>query len=121
MNIADTITPPRAAGKPGVMAISTTASAAKDTGDVKGYRYVSFIANQEWYIIFAGKSDATSLPDPVIATTGELGAGSVDGRCIGPFPAGVVIPFTLGAEDRYFKVIAGAVGILRFWESSPRS
>lgn len=122
MTIADDLTAPRV-GYVGVLSISGAASAAQDmtpAGAVAGKFYATFIADVDWYIVFAGKSDATSLPAPVIATTGALpsGAPTLDGRC-DLVPAKMPYHVEITPESRYFRVIASGAGTLRYRVSSP--
>lgn len=122
MTISEHVLAPKA-GRTGVLAVSTTASAAIDAGKLEGALYFTFLCDVEFYIVFADKSDATSLPAPVVATTGTTLDGSVvDGRCYGPIPAKTEWHRELAAESRYFRVIlASGTGTLRYQPSSPRS
>lgn len=119
MTIADHCTPPKA-GKINVLTLAAaTASTAQDSDQLaSGTRYLTAVCNAEWYILFTsnGKSDSTSLPAPVIATTGV--DATVDGRCWGPIAAGVEFHRELTPDDRYFRAISTAGGVLRWYLSS---
>lgn len=124
MSIADDLIAPLV-GYQGVMSISGAASAAKDltpAGAVAGKFYATFIADVDWYIIFASKNDGTSLPAPVIATTGDLpsGAPTLDGRCE-LVAAKERYHVEITPESRYFRVIGSGAGTLRYRISSPKA
>jgi hypothetical protein len=118
---AEQKTPPKA-GLINVLALTAnTASAASDTdhpASAGGQRYLSVICTEVFYVLFTsnGKNDATSLPDPVIATTG-VGA-TVDGRCWGPLAANTTHDFEVGGDDRYFKLISASNATARWYLSS---
>ena len=117
--IADHCTAPKA-GKIKVLTLTAaTASSAQDSElSTAGRRYMTAVADAEWYILFSsnGKSDTTSLPAPVIATTGVT--TTLDGRCWGPIPAGTEFHRELSPDERYFRAISTAGGILRWYLSS---
>lgn len=119
MTIAEHITPPKAGLVQVLTLAANTASTAQDSDHAGvGTRYITAICSAEWYIVFTsnGKDDTTSLPAPVVATTGV--GTTVDGRCWGPIAAGAEFHRELGLDDRYFRAISVAGGLLRWYLSS---
>lgn len=97
----------------GVMAVTTSAGAATDTGVSAGApRYVTFICDVACYITFSNDGLSTNITDP----DGTAVAGS--GRTW-RIPADLPFPVLVGSMQRYFKPRGTASGTLRFYISSP--
>lgn len=119
MNIADHIIPP-IAGKIGVQTLSGSAGNRTQLfalEDVVGQRYVTFIADVDFYILFGSADNDTETPAPVIATTGDISTTTKNGRCL-LVPAKVPFPTTVDQSSRYFRVIGSGAGTLRYYVSS---
>lgn len=98
-------------GELGVVAVTTSASAAQDTGVTSGGpRWVTFKADVNCYITF-GVDGTTTITDP------DGTAVSGNGRTW-ELTAGIPEPFLISSKvDRYFKVRGTGAGYVRWYGS----
>ncbi len=107
-----TISPPSKDGI-GVIAITTSASTAQDTGVAANTRrYVTFVSDVACFITFSNDGLNTSITDP----DGTSVAGS---SRTWRLPADSPQNFAIGLMSRYFKARGSAAGYLRWYTSSP--
>jgi hypothetical protein len=106
------ILPPQE-GKHNHLALAAaTASAVQDTGVTGasvalGPQFITLIGNCEWYITFSDDG-VNTIVDPVVATA----------TCMGPYAAGLQVPYRVNPNQRYFKAISTAGGVLKWYLSS---
>lgn len=110
-----------ATGKIGVYSLAAgVATAAIDLLPVaivpsaNGRWWVTLICDQEFYVVLG----AATVVAPVIATTGNLGAGGPDARCFGPLPRALDWHREIGPESQFLRAISPSASTLRVYVSS---
>lgn len=111
MSNAEHVTAPQV-GKTNVVAVSTTATAAIDSGVERGSQFITIISSVRLYVVFAPKSDTTSLPAPDETQT------SGTQRCW-EIPPDTEWHRELSPESRYFRLKGASSANARWQLSSP--
>lgn len=106
------ILPPMDGAISQVTMTAATATAAQDTGVTGasialGSQFVTFMSTAEFYIVFSNNGTST-ITTPVVTTA----------TCLGPFPAGVQVPFRVNPTQRYFRAISTPGGTLKWYRSN---
>jgi hypothetical protein len=96
-----------------VLAITTSASTAQDTGvSAGGPRYVTVIADVACFITFSNDGLDSAITDPD-------GTNTSTGARTWRIPADSPQNFLITRTSRYFKARGSAAGYLRWYISSP--